>query len=516
MAENPLVLTFDMGTQSARALLVDAKGTIVAKVQKIYDTPYISRQPGWAEQPSAFYWDALCECAQNLKAQNESLWPHIIAVTTSTVRDTCLCLDDRLEPLRDAILWLDCRESSNDRVPALQRIFFAAAGKTDTCKLQRRVSACNWIAEHEPELWAKTHKFVFISTWLTYKLCGNLMDAVPSTVGHTPISMKNRTWMKPNELTRPIFDVRDDQLYPLVEAGTVFGKITPEAAARTGILAGLPLVASGSDKACETLGLGCLTPEKAALSFGTTATVEITTPDYVEPFPLIPPYPSVLPNAYTPEVEIYRGYWLISWFKREFASLEIAQAKETGMSPESILNQKLSEIAPGCNGLMLHPYFTPGLIMPHARGSMIGFADNHTRMHFYRAIIEGINFALMEGLHGIEKRSKHKVERIYVAGGGSQSREICQITANMFGLPLGRIHTHEVTGVGASMTAFVSQGVFKNFEEGVAAMVHMQDEFLPDPAQHMLYQKLYEDVFLKVFDRLEPFYCAIDGIMSRL
>jgi sugar (pentulose or hexulose) kinase len=513
MADNPLVLTFDMGTQSGRALLVDAKGTIVAKSQKVYDPPYHSLQPGWAEQTPAFYWDALCECAQNVKKQNEDLWGNIIAVTTSTVRDTCLCLDKNLEPLRDVILWLDCRESSRDSVPPLQRAVFTAVGKFETIKLQRRVSACNWIAEFEPDLWAKTEKFVFISTWLTYKLCGNLVDAVPSTVGHIPIAAKTRKWMTPKDLTRSVFDVRDEQLYPLVEAGTVFGKITPEASARTGIPVGIPLIATGSDKACETLGLGCLTPEKAALSFGTTATVEVTTPTYVEPFPLIPPYTSILPHAYTPEVEIYRGYWLISWFKREFAALEIAQAKEVGCSPESILNKKLGEIPPGCNGLMLHPYFTPGLVMPHARGSMIGFSDSHTRMHFYRAIIEGINFALMEGLQNIEKRSKQKVEHIYVAGGGSQSSEICQITANMFGLPLGRIHTHEVTGVGSSLVAFVSQGVFRNYDEGVAAMVHMQNEFLPDPAQHETYQKLYEDIFLKVFNRLEPFYRTINDIL---
>ena len=61
----------------------------------------------------------------------------------------------------------------------------------------------------------------------------------------------------------------------------------------------------------------------------------------------------------------------------------------------------------------------------------------------YRAIIEGLNFALMDGMYGMERRSGQKIRHLYLGGGGSRSDEICQITANMFGLPVSRIQTHE-------------------------------------------------------------------------
>jgi len=506
MPNIPLVLTIDMGTQSARALLCDSRGEIVAKAQKAYHPPYFSKQPGWAEQTPAFYWEAICECCQKLRRAQEARWGDIAAVTISTIRDSCVCLDERLEPLRDVILWLDARESTNDKVPGLMGALYKAAGVNETVTLQRRVSACNWIAENEPELWAKTAKFVLLSGWLNYKMCGNLVDAIPSMVGHLPFSNKTRKWMAPNDLTRPIFDVRDEQCYGLAQAGETMGRVTAQASAETGIPAGLPLIATGSDKACETLGLGCMTPDIAALSFGTTATVEITLPKYVEPFPYLPPYCSVMPGYYTPEVEVFRGYWLVTWFKNEFAATERAEAEALGVSPEVVLNRRLHEIPPGCGGLMLHPYVTPGLAMPHARGSIIGLADSHTRMHFYRAIIEGINFALMEGLAQIEKRGKCKAKSIRVAGGGSQSAEILQITANMFGLPVQRVHTHEVTGLGSSLAAFVALGVHPSYEAAVAAMVRPQEAFVPDLQESKLYKKLYEETFVKVFDRLKGFY----------
>ena len=506
MTNEPLVLTIDMGTQSARALLCDSKGEIIAKAQKSYSPPYFSKQPGWAEQTPGFYWEAICECCQKLKRGQEARWGDIAAVTISTIRDSCLCLDENLEPLRDVILWLDTRESSNDKIPGAIGALYKVAGVMDTVKLQRRVSACNWIAEHEPELWKKTAKFVLLSAWLNYKMCGNLADAIASTVGHVPFSNKNRKWMAPNDLARPIFDVRDEQCYDLVQAGETMGRVTAQAAAETGIPEGLPLIATGSDKACETLGLGCMTPDIAALSFGTTATVEITLPGYVEPFPFLPPYSSVMPGFFTPEVEVYRGYWLVSWFKNQFAATERAEAEALGVSPEVVLNRRLHEIPAGCEGLMLHPYFTPGLVMPHARGSLIGLSDCHTRMHFYRAIIEGINFALMEGLEQIEKRGKCKAKSIRVAGGGSQSAEILQITANMFGLPVQRVHTHEVTGLGSSLAAFVALGVHAGYEEAVAAMVRPQEAFIPNLEESALYRKLYSETFAKVFPKLEPFY----------
>ena len=514
MAE-PLVLTIDMGTQSARAILCDSKGKIVAKAQKKYDQPYFSRHPGWAEQTPAFYWSAVCECCNKLKWEREALWQDIIAVTVSTIRDTCVCLDGNMEPLRDIILWLDKRESTNTGVPPLFSALAKVAGLMDLVKYQRSVSACNWIAENEPDIWAKTKKFALFSGWLNYKLSGRLADAIASVVGHVPFNYKKQMWLKEGEMNRVIFDVRTDQLYDVVPAGTVIGSITPQAAAETGLPEGLPLIATGSDKACEVLGLGCMKPDQGALSFSTIATVEINTPDYFESIPHMPAYCSILEGQYTPEIEIYRGYWLISWFKKEFAELECAQAEQLGCSAEELLNKRLAEVPAGCEGLMLHPYFTPGAYMPHARGSFIGFADYHTRMHMYRAIVEGVNFALMKGVRDLERCSKTPIRRLYVAGGGSQSTEICQITANMFGLPLERVHTHEATGLGASMVAFVSQGVYGSYGAAVEGMVHRRDEFLPNPEQAALYRKLYDEVYSKIYAKLSPFYRTMDHILPK-
>jgi sugar (pentulose or hexulose) kinase len=223
----------------------------------------------------------------------------------------------------------------------------------------------------------------------------------------------------------------------------------------------------------------------------------------------------VVPGLYNPEIEIYRGYWLLSWFKKEFAAKEVAEAERLGIRAETLLDGRLREVPPGCDGLIMQPFFTPGLNMPFAKGAIIGFSDVHTRIHLYRAIIEGLNFALMEGMRSLEKRGKMVVEKLFVGGGGAQSDEVCRMTASQFGLPVYRAQTHETTGIGAALASFVAQGVFSSWEEGVGEMVHIRDEFLPDPAEHRIYEDLYGKIFAKVFNRLSPLYRALDGIIDK-
>ncbi|MEA5051184.1 MAG: FGGY-family carbohydrate kinase [Oscillospiraceae bacterium] len=504
---SPLVITFDVGTQSARAVLVDAQGTILHKAQLRYEKPYYSKYPDWAEQRPDFYWEAVCTCAKELREKAGGRWGDIAAVTVTTIRDTALCLDENGAPLRDVIIWLDKRRTKcSVPLSPLKRALYTAVGMIDTVDLQRETSACNWVLENEPEIWEKTRWFVLLSTYLNFRLCGKVIDADAGAIGHIPFDNRARKWMKKSDLTRCVFEMDDSKLYELVKPETVMGAVTAAAAAATGLAEGLPLIATGSDKGCETLGLSVIGPDKAAVSFGTTATIQLATDHYVEPQPFLPPYCAVVDGLWNPEIQVYRGYWLVSWFKREFAEKEVRQAESLGCSAEELLNKRLSDVPPGCDGLILQPYFTPGVSMPHAKGAIIGFSDVHTRIHIYRAIIEGINFSLYEGMRMMEKRAHTEIRELYLGGGGSQSAEICQITADMFGLPVVRTATHEACGIGSAMVAFRALGCFKDYKEAVAAMVHVRDRFEPDMKKHAIYQDIYENIFTKIFGKLLPLY----------
>ncbi|PKM73225.1 MAG: carbohydrate kinase [Firmicutes bacterium HGW-Firmicutes-16] len=509
--DNSLVLAFDIGTQSARAVLVDPRGNILYIAQKQYEQPYYSLNPGWAEQRPDFYWEIICECANRLREQAGERWKDIIAVTVATIRATNICLDENGKPLRDAIVWLDNRQAKCEKkLPLHMRALFKAINMDSTVMLQRKASFCNWLEENEPEMWNKTKYFVLLSGYMNYKLCGKIVDTDASCCGRIPFDNKTRTWMTKSNPASCVFNVKNSQRFEIVKPETVLGGITAEASLATGIPEGTPLIATGSDKNCETLGLSVISDDKAAISFGTTATIEFSTSTYVEPEPFMPAYCSVVDGRWNPEKEVLRGYWLISWFKREFAAKEVMDAESQKASPEELLNERLKEIPAGCNGLLLQPYFTADTNMPFAKGAIIGFSDVHTRIHVYRAIIEGINYCLYSGMKKMEKRAKTKIKTLYVAGGGSQSAEICQITADMFGIPVVRTQTHEACGVGSAMVAFKALGFFKDYEEACAGMVHERNRFEPDMQVHKFYDEMSEQVFDKVFDKLLPLYHISD------
>ena len=61
-------------------------------------------------------------------------------------------------------------------------------------------------------------------------------------------------------------------------------------------------------------------PTSGRISYGTTATINTTQRKYVEAVPLVPPYPAAVAGAYSLEVQVYRGYWMVDWFKRQFGA----------------------------------------------------------------------------------------------------------------------------------------------------------------------------------------------------
>ena len=188
----------------------------------------------------------------------------------------------------------------------------------------------NWIKRYQPDIWKKTNKFLFLSGYLTYCLTGRFVDSVGCQVGYIPFDYKKKVWAPSWDWKWRLTHIEPQMLPDLIPPAGVLGQITRQAAADTGIPEGLPVIAAAADKACEVIGAGCLEPHIGCLSYGTTATINTTHYKYVEAIPLIPPYPSAVPDAYSLEIQIYRGYWMVSWFTEQFAQLEQQIAEGTG------------------------------------------------------------------------------------------------------------------------------------------------------------------------------------------
>jgi sugar (pentulose or hexulose) kinase len=513
-ALRPTILAIDNGTQSVRALLFDLDGNIVAKSQ-VHLQPYFSTHPGWAEHDTEGYWQALCAACQGLWTQAGAERASIAGVAVTTQRGTIVTLDAEGKPLRPAITWLDQRRT--EVVPplgAFWKLAFRIAGVRRTVDYFQGEAEVNWIKAHEPALWARTDKVLLLSGYLNYRLSGRCVDSTGSQVAYLPFDYKRQRWAGKRDWKWQALAVEARMLPALVAPGTTIGVIDGAAALATGIPAGLPLLAAAADKACEVLGAGCQAPHIGCLSYGTTATVNTTTARYVEVTPFIPPYPSAIPGTYSTEVQIFRGYWMVNWFKEQFGHLEQARALAEDIAPEKLFDELVDAVPAGSMGLMLQPFWTPGIRVPgpEAKGAIIGFGDVHTRAHVYRAILEGLAYALREGKERIEQRSGVPITELRVSGGGSQSDAAMQLTADIFGLPTARPHLYETSGLGAAIDAAVGLGLYPDFATAIARMTRVGKVFHPIAANQALYERLYQRVYKKMYVRLQPMYEEIAEI----
>jgi sugar (pentulose or hexulose) kinase len=509
---DPLILTIDCGTQSTRALIFDREGRLLDKTRIEY-APYDAGEPGRAEQDAGVYWKAASEACRDLAGRRPELAAAVAGIGVTAQRDTMICLDGEGLPLRKAILWLDLRKAPPAYRPRFpMRAALAAVGMGEAILKTQEGCKGSWIMAHEPDIWDRTAKFVQVSGYLYHGLTGRFADSTASQIGHMPFDYRRQEWCGPGALNAKLFPVPADKLCELVEPGKELGRLSGEAAAETGFRAGTPVFASGSDKGCETIGMGVVDDSRASLSFGTTATIQTTSARYYEPLSFMPAYPAPIPGAYNPEVEIFRGYWMITWFKNQFAYAEVLEARSRGISAEVMLDELLKRTPAGGNGLVMQPYWTPMLKTPSAKGSIIGFGDVHDRAYLYRAIIEGLAYGLKDGLRAIEKAGKVRIEELAVSSGASQSDEICRTTADVFDLPLVRGETYETSGLGAAMTVAAGLGMYPGVAEAVAAMSRRSKVFEPDRCRAELYEELYRRVYRKMYAALEPFYEAIRDI----
>ena len=93
-----------------------------------------------------------------------------------------------------------------------------------------------------------------------------------------------------------------------------------------------------------------------------------------------------------------------------------------------------------------------------------------------------------------------------ISGGGSQSDIICQITADIFGLPVSRVQTFETTSLGAAIATFTGLGIYPSVEEATKAMSRISSTFYPDDSAHKKYNYLYKKVYVKMFPQLSGIY----------
>ena len=353
------ILSIDVGTQSIRGAVIDPRGNFIG-IARTEIEPYYSLKPGWAEQDPGYFWSNLALTMKKLFRLPSVDKNALRGVAITTQRNTMVNLDASGTPLRPAIIWLDKRRARKEAWPPLHiKAALKAMNLYDSVIYLIKDGESNWIRQNQPEIWEKTRKYLLLSGYFSYRLSGEFRDSIGCNVGYLPFDFKTHEWAQASDMNWKMFPMDRYILPQLVKPGDIMGKISPGPPVKRGSREASPHC-RGHRQGLRGPRIRLPDPGIACLSYGTTATIETTNTRYIEVVPFFPPFPSAVPGAYNTEVMIYRGYWLVSWFKKEFGHPEILMARKTGTAPEALFDRLIKDIPPGSMGLTLQPYWSPG------------------------------------------------------------------------------------------------------------------------------------------------------------
>jgi sugar (pentulose or hexulose) kinase len=497
-------IVIDGGTQNIKAFIFDEKGNeVYGEAYPV--TPYFSVKPGFAEQDAEKYLEITQKVTRSVVENSHVPKDEIAAVAITSHRSTIVPVDKGGKPVRSAITWLDERKTEGLNLPA-------GFETLTVLKEYQRRSKFNWLKKYEPENYDKTHIFLTISSYIFHALTGEFKDCSSMIVGLFPYDYAQLQWHS-LEMVYEIFGVEREKLPPLVSPAEIAGTVSEEGAKSFGVPQGLPIIIGAGDKQSELLGAGVINNDIAEVSYGTAAVIELFSAEYIE-HPQLDffTWGAAIPKHWALEGFVGSGYWMISWFKKEFAKYEEEEAKKLKIAPEDLLNREMKEIPPGSMGLLLLPYWHPRENEPLSKGAIIGFSGEHARAHVYRAIIEGIAYELRRLKEVMEELSGSKVKELRVGGGGSKSSEIMQMTADIFNLPASRVHTSNLAALGAAIDAAVTLNIYHDFPEAVDNMVRVKKTFTPHAKNVKIYDRLFNEVYKEIYPALSPLYRKIAEI----
>ncbi len=501
------ILAHDLGTTGNKATLFDEQGRMCASAFSGYEVQ--RPEPTWAEQNPADWWRAVAETTRALLAKTEVQPDEIAAVGFSGQMMGCLPVDAEGRALRPCIIWADQR--GVEQAQALARTL----GEEKVYRITGHrisptysASKIMWVRDHEPEVFARAHKFLHVKDYIAQRMTGAFVTDRSDASGMNLYDLERGVWS--DEILNAI-GLDPARLPELHNSTDVIGEITRSAAEELGLAAGTPVVIGGGDGASAAVGAGAVVEGPAYNYIGSSSWISFAAPRPIyDPGRRIFNWAHMVPGMFAPCGTMQAAGGSYQWLRRQICWSESREADESGEDVYELMNRRAAESVPGAHGLLFLPYLQ-GERSPHwnpkARGGFVGLQVTHTRADLVRAVLEGISLNLRTILQSFLDADA-RIDEVILIGGGAKGALWRQILADVFGRPTLRPRLlEEATSLGAAVAAGIGVGLYRDFSI-VKECTEIVDRHAPDPEAHALYNRLYP-IFTRAYDVLVPIFDAL-------
>ena len=474
-------LGLDIGTTGVKAALFTPAGAMAGAGLAEYtlETP----APDIVELDPAVYWESAKKAIIQAVAQAKISPGAIRSVGVTGQAETLIFTDEKGTPVRKAIVWLDNR--AHEEAAELEKQFttealFRLSGQTEMLPCWPAAKIL-YLRRREPEIFAKTAKFLMVEDFIFHKLTGKFATCrglMPSSLYY---DIRSGEYDK--EMLAAL-GITADRLPELKDSGEIVG----ECVANDSLLApGTLAVAAPIDHVCGNLGSGCSGSGMISETTGCTLALCAAFPHLVyDEQKRLSTYLGFAPGSYVLLPWAPTAGMLLKHFRDEFsggASYEefdaMAAAVPAGSEGLILLPHCAGAISPDCN--------------PAARGVAWGITLAHKRGHWARAIMESVAYLLRDNVEALRAMGA-QIDEIRSLGGASRSALWLQIKADVLNLPVTVTQCQEATSLGAAILGAVSCGDFPNIAQAVERMVKVAARIEPGKKSDIeTYEKSFKE-----------------------
>lgn len=470
-----------------KAVLFDLQGSVLSVAECAGET--LRPQEGFAERPIEDIYHGVTQAIRACLAKAPQPDLQVIAVGAAGHGNGLYALNRQRQPLL-GIQSIDHRgadlvhqlELSGQDLAIYQR------------SLQKPWAAAtpvliSWLKQHQPDVYRHIGHLLLAKDVIAFFLSGAISSDYSDAAGAGLLNYQTRDY---DSQLMSLYNIEDALAFlpPLNESCDVVGHITAQAAALTGLPAGIPVVAGIFDVVASAVGSGVVHSGEASIVAGTWSInqVVVEKPEYLRPVFMN----SMIERDSFMAIEASATSAAnLDWFLREFDDGRSGQ----GAARSSDI---VASVTPNNHLPLYHPYLYSGRKAGPAKAGFYGLGGWHTRADMLYALFEGVTFAHRAHIDRL-RAAGIPFSRATLSGGAARSCIWPQMFADVLGIPIRVTDCKETGALGAAICAGMGVGIWANLSAGVAQAVNVTAQpFMPNADSFAFHEPRY-----RLFKRLE-------------
>lgn len=501
------IVAHDVGTGGNKAILVTPQGEIQGRAMESYGTSY--PRPDWAEQNPEDWWQAVAASTRTLLRQTGVQPREVLAMVFSTQMLGVVPVDAEGHPLRPGIIWLDGRARDQARQVMARlggpwifaHIVGAALGGKDV------LPKLLWLKQNEPDLFARTAKFLDVSGYLLHCATGEMACDWSAASVTGLFSMKRKEW---DRFLMRFFGLPPEKFPTLYRSIDCVGGLRPEAAADCGLLEGTPVFAGAGDAPAAAVGSGAVGEGEGHIYLGTSGWVGVVQKANPTGKHGIAAIQSADPEKAFLIAETETAGACLQWIADQFYREEQQDPTVENVFP--LMDKAVEAVPPGSGYLLFTPWMY-GERVPvsdlFVRSTFVNLSYDHTREHMLRAVYEGVAYNLRWILDLMSRSFGFRQETLRAVGGGARGRPWMQIIADVTQKRIETVSNPQAAGaVGCALIAAIGLGIYPDFAS-LKEVVRVEETCEPRPETRAVYDTLYGS-FQEIYRSLRGVYRRIN------